>query len=139
MDSQKIGERLAITKERYRVIIENCGASLITARSTRRSSTCSTIQQVNNLGRNRMGADSSLRPVKSPRGLILSSGEDIPRGQSTRARMLVIELGPEDLDFERLSQCQRDAPRLGFTPLFARLVTQIRAKPYDFARLAFDR
>jgi uncharacterized protein DUF927 len=75
--------------------------------------------QGNNLGRARMRADSSLRVVKSPRGLILSSGEDIPRGQSTRARMLVIELGPEDLDFERLSQCQRDARKGIYAAAFA--------------------
>ena len=42
--------------------------------------------QGNNAGRGRMNRDGSLRPVKPPRGLILSTGEDVPRGQSLRAR-----------------------------------------------------
>jgi hypothetical protein len=65
--------------------------------------------QGNRSGRQRMRADTTLRPVKRPRGLIVSTGEDIPRGQSLRARLLVLELGPGDLDFKLLSQAQADA------------------------------
>jgi Domain of unknown function (DUF927) len=63
--------------------------------------------QGNRLGRQRMRADGTVRPVKPPRGTILSTGEDIPDGHSLRARMLIIEVGPDDLDFGRLSECQR--------------------------------
>ena len=35
--------------------------------------------QGNSAGRLRMRADSSLRPEKAPRGMILATGEDIPR------------------------------------------------------------
>ena len=56
-----------------------------------------------------MRGDTTLRPVKRPRGLIVSTGEDTPRGQSLRARLFVLELGPGDLDFELLSQAQADA------------------------------
>ena len=56
-----------------------------------------------------MRPDGSLRPAKPPRGLILSTGEDIPRGQSLRARGLFLELGPNDLNWQRLSECQQDA------------------------------
>ena len=59
--------------------------------------------------RQRMRPDTTLRPEKPPRALILSTGEDVPRGQSLRARMLVLELSPGDLDWKRLSRCQRDA------------------------------
>ncbi len=59
--------------------------------------------------RQRMRADTTLRPEKPPRALMVSTGEEIPRGQSLRARMLVLELGPGDLDFEKLSECQREA------------------------------
>lgn len=65
--------------------------------------------QGNRAGRQRMRADSSLRPAKPPRGLTLSTGEDVPRGQSLRARVLVIELAKDDVDFEKLTVCQRDA------------------------------
>jgi hypothetical protein len=52
--------------------------------------------QGNRAGRQRMGADSSLRPTKAARGLVTSTGEDTPRGQSLRARMLVLEISPGD-------------------------------------------
>ena len=65
--------------------------------------------QGNRSSRQRMRSDATLRPGKPPRGLILSTGEDIPRGQSIRARMLVLELGPNDMDWEKLTQCQQDA------------------------------
>jgi Domain of unknown function (DUF927) len=50
--------------------------------------------QGNSSGRLRMRADSTLRNAKPPRGLILSTGEDIPRGRSLRARVFVLELSP---------------------------------------------
>ncbi len=52
--------------------------------------------QGNRSGRMRMRIDGSLRPSKPPRGLILSTGEDVPKGQSLRARLLTVELSPGD-------------------------------------------
>src|SRR5262249_37561125 len=43
--------------------------------------------QGNQSGRNRLTADAALRPPKSPRGLVLTTGEDLPGGTSLRARM----------------------------------------------------
>jgi hypothetical protein len=63
----------------------------------------------NQSGRQRMRADTTLRPAKPPRALILSTGEDTPRGQSLRARILILELAPGDLDWGRLTDCQQDA------------------------------
>jgi hypothetical protein len=54
-------------------------------------------------------ADATFTPTRPPRGLILSTGEDVPRGQSLRSRMLVLELAPGDVDPDRLSACQADA------------------------------
>jgi len=62
--------------------------------------------QGNHSGRGRMRADGSLRATRPPRGLILSTGEDAPRGQSVRARVLVVEMSPGDLDWEALSAAQ---------------------------------
>ena len=42
----------------------------------------------------RMRPDTTLRPEKPPRSLTLSTGEDVRRGQSLRARMLILELAP---------------------------------------------
>ncbi len=71
--------------------------------------------QGNGAGRQRMRRDGSLAAGKSPRGLILSTGEDVPRGQSIRARLLIVDVGsgdfgpppPEPNEF--LSRRQREA------------------------------
>jgi hypothetical protein len=65
--------------------------------------------QGNSSGRQRLRADSTLRAAKPPRGLILSTGEDVPRGQSLRARALVLEISADEIDREKLTHCQRDA------------------------------
>ena len=65
--------------------------------------------QGNGAGRGRMRADTSLRPAKPPRGLVLSTGEDVPSGQSLRARILVLEVEPGAVDKVQLSLCQADA------------------------------
>lgn len=62
--------------------------------------------QGNKQGRGRMRADGSLRPEFYPRGLVLSSGEDIPGGQSCRARLLVLEMSRGDVDLEQLTLAQ---------------------------------
>jgi hypothetical protein len=65
--------------------------------------------QGNRAGRLRMRADASLRAAKPPRGLILSTGEDTPRGQSLRSRLLTTEVSPGDVNVERLTACQKNA------------------------------
>jgi hypothetical protein len=65
--------------------------------------------QGNAAGRDRLRPDATLRGGRAPRGLILSTGEDVPRGQSLRSRLLIIDIGPEDLRWDRISACQREA------------------------------
>jgi hypothetical protein len=65
--------------------------------------------QGNRSGRQRLRPDGTLRPARLPRGTILATGEDVPRGQSLRARLHIIEVEPGDVDFARLSGCQKDA------------------------------
>lgn len=66
--------------------------------------------QGNGNGRARMtGGGSSLRSGRHPRGLIVSTGEDTPGGQSIRARMAVVDVGRGAISQERLTQCQSDA------------------------------
>jgi hypothetical protein len=64
--------------------------------------------QGNRVGRLRMSADATLRREKYPRGLIVCTGEDVPRGQSLRGRTLIVEVGPGDVDWTSMSACQRD-------------------------------
>jgi hypothetical protein len=63
----------------------------------------------NHAGRDRMKADGSLRPNRPPRCVVLSTGEDVPKGESLRARMNVSELGEGDVGRAELSACQTDA------------------------------
>ncbi len=65
--------------------------------------------QGNHAGRQRMTADARLRVAKPSRALPLITGEDIPKGQSARARALILEVGPSDLRWPRLAVAQRQA------------------------------
>lgn len=65
--------------------------------------------QGNRAGRNRLRADGTLRAVKYPRGLILSTGEDVPNAHSVRARILILDLPQGAMDFGKLTTCQEDA------------------------------
>jgi hypothetical protein len=65
--------------------------------------------QGNRSGRGRCRTDGSLRPAHPPRGTILSTGEDTPRGQSLRARLLVLELAKDEMNWQRLTICQQAA------------------------------
>jgi len=61
----------------------------------------------NRSGRARLRSDSSSRPIYYPRGVIVSTGEDVPKGHSLRARTLVLEVGPTDVDFAELTKAQQ--------------------------------
>jgi hypothetical protein len=56
--------------------------------------------QANSTGRGRLRSDATLRPPQPPRGLIVSTGELVPRGQSLRARLFVLQLPPGGVDWE---------------------------------------
>jgi hypothetical protein len=63
----------------------------------------------NGQGRGRCHTDGSLRPIETPRGTILCTGEDLPSGTSLNARMLVIDVGPRRVRFELLTPLQKAA------------------------------
>lgn len=67
--------------------------------------------QGNRTGRGRLRADSTMRPTRFPRGLILMTGEDIPAGQSLRARLFILQLSRGDISPDRLRICQAAAAR----------------------------
>lgn len=61
----------------------------------------------NQSGRGRRTTDMKQRAAYHPRGLVVATGEDIPRGQSLRARLAVVELGLTDIDNAVLSELQQ--------------------------------
>lgn len=89
--------------------------------------------QGNRSGRGRMRADATLRPVKPPRGLVLSTGEDVPRGQSLRARIFVLEVSPGAVNPERLTRRQRDAAAGLYATALSGFVRWL-AESYDWVR-----
>ncbi|MCC7104771.1 MAG: DUF927 domain-containing protein, partial [Chloroflexi bacterium] len=62
--------------------------------------------QGNNAGRLRLRADATLRAARPPRGTILATGEDVPRGQSVRARLLIVTVEPDAVRWDRLTPAQ---------------------------------
>ena len=68
--------------------------------------------QGNLSGRSRLSSDTALRQTYFPRGMIVSSGEDVPRGHSLRARMVIDQIQPHDIDPARLRILQ-DAAATG--------------------------
>jgi len=61
----------------------------------------------NQQGRSRLGGSGRLSAPKPPRALVLATGEEVPRGQSIRARLLVVDVRPGEVDRSALSECQR--------------------------------
>jgi hypothetical protein len=65
--------------------------------------------QGNNAGRGRMARDTSLRNPTPPRGFTLSTGEDVPRGESLKARVWLLDFSSGNVDVAKLTSCQQDA------------------------------
>jgi hypothetical protein len=65
--------------------------------------------QGNNAGRGRMARDTSLQKPTPPRGFTLSTGEDVPRGESLKARVWFLDFSLGDVDIAKLTGCQHDA------------------------------
>ncbi|MBI5284956.1 MAG: DUF3854 domain-containing protein [Chloroflexi bacterium] len=63
----------------------------------------------NGAGRQRMRADTSLRPDLPPRALAMATGERLPSGHSTAARMFPVPLAKGDISSERLTAAQGEA------------------------------
>jgi hypothetical protein len=63
----------------------------------------------NHAGRGRLDSTAKLRESKPPRGLILSTGEDIPKGHSIRARLLILEVAKGAISTSDLTVCQTNA------------------------------
>lgn len=83
--------------------------------------------QGNASGRARMNADTSLRAPKVPRGMIIATGEDLPKGHSLRARLVVLEVHPGDMNWPVLTKCQRTAAAGSYAAALAAYIQHIAA------------
>lgn len=94
--------------------------------------------QGNNAGRHRLRADSSLRSARSPRGVVVSTGEDVPRGQSARARVLIVEVEKGAIKLEALTPHQDAAASGGLAEAMAGYICWLagRSEDIDAARRA---
>jgi hypothetical protein len=92
----------------------------------------------NHAGRGRLDSSAKLREPKPPRALILSTGEDIPRGHSVRARLLILELAKGNIDAANLGKCQADARDGLYCTCLAGFIRWVAGR-YDETRAAFAR
>lgn len=92
--------------------------------------------QDNRAGRSRLSQTATIQDANRPEGLVLGTGEDAPTGQSLRARLLILELDPADLNLRRLTTSQREAEQgllAGAVAAFA----QHLANDYEAAQARF--
>jgi hypothetical protein len=65
--------------------------------------------QGNRMGRGRLRADTSSRAKYIPRGLLVSTGEQLPSGQSHTARLFSLEMELNSINPGKLTQAQQEA------------------------------
>jgi len=63
--------------------------------------------QANRQGRGRLRSDTSSRKTYIPRGLLITSGEQLPGGHSHTARIFSVEIQTGDVSREKLTEAQR--------------------------------
>ena len=66
----------------------------------------------NRTGRGRLNSDSTDKGRYEPRGMLLITGEELVRLQSTIARLMILELCKGDIYFDRLTSLQQQAQLL---------------------------
>ena len=65
----------------------------------------------NRTGRGRLQSDMTERLAKEPRAMLISSGEDLPRGMSLQARLLIIPIDKGMITSEALTKMQTAAAK----------------------------
>ena len=132
-------EALAFTCKDALLVVDDFAPATARADSDRQQRTAERLirGQGNHSGRQRMRADGTLRPPKPPRGLILATGEDVPRGHSILARLCVVELQRGNVNLLRLSECQRNAADGSYAAAMAGFLSWL-APQYGSVLLGLD-
>ena len=90
----------------------------------------------NRSGRGRLRPDGTRRPVKRPRGQVLTSAEDAPPGaESMRARTYVTKVRPGDVSKDKLSAAQKTAEAGIYAVAMAGYVRSLAVRYDDDGRL----
>ena len=84
----------------------------------------------NQQGRRRMTNATMTHSCQPPRALVLATGEQVPTGLSLRARLLIVDVDPEDANCSALSECQEAALQGRFAMAMG-LFLMWAAKRYD--------
>ena len=84
--------------------------------------------QGNRSGRGRLRNDGTRQQARPPRGLILSNGEDTPRGQSLNARFLHVSVEKDDVRWETLADCQTRAAAGEFAEAMAGFIIWLASR-----------
>jgi primase-polymerase (primpol)-like protein len=84
--------------------------------------------QGNLMNKLRMNVNQSLQPVLDPRGSVLSTGELDPRTRSTRGRILMVEIGADDINLDALTRLQEAGDGRLFSGLMAAYVQSLAAR-----------
>jgi len=84
----------------------------------------------NGQGRSRLKRAAELQAPHPPRAMILATGEEVPRGTSVRARMLIVEVSRQDVDMSRLTASQVNARKGNFSRAMAAFLRWM-ATQYD--------
>ena len=100
------------------LIVDDYARDVHVARSHDRKVQLLVRNWANRTGKSRSRANLTFRPDRPPRGLVISSGEQLPPGQSIIGRLFPVEISPSDLSTDtdakaRLSQCQAESGRYG--------------------------
>jgi Domain of unknown function (DUF3854) len=89
--------------------------------------------QGNGSARQRLNSSLDARPARPPRGLILSTGEDTPRGSSLGARMLVLDMALGDIATDVLTARQQDAAEGRFAGAMSAFLRSLAPRYGDVA------
>ena len=93
----------------------------------------------NHSGRGRLRPDGTRRPVKPPRGQVLTSAEDIPPGgTSMRARTFVVKVTPGDVSITGLTSAQKAAAEAKYAVAMAGYVQSLAVRYDADCRLAAE-
>ena len=56
-----------------------------------------------------MSGNGRVRPSKPPRARLVATGEDVPKGHSIRANLLIVDVALGDVELRVLTECLRYA------------------------------
>jgi hypothetical protein len=94
--------------------------------------------QGNSAGRRRLSADGKLLGTRPPRGLILSTGEDMPRGKSLNARLVMLNFPKDAMKWDTLTVCQRLAAKGEFSKAVSGLVQWLSPRLLTIRQRMYD-